>query len=309
MFYWNKRTKEGLAKAVELFEETVKMDPKSPLGYTGLALAYFIKASNYRDDPALYFAKAKDHAWKALSIDEGVPEAHAVIAAIASGYDRDYDLGEREFKRAIELNPNYPSAHQWYAQYLGALGRWDESWTEINRALELSPLSLIINTNIADGHFYRREFDKGAEQARKVIDMDPGFPPAHASLVTNLLWAGRYEELPPAMEAHAKLHEPLEVKGMKAYVFAHQGKKEDARKLADELSSEMAKELSPYGMAQVYFAIGDDERGFEMLEKAYEVKDRYLAFMWIDFDLMRLRGDPRFQALLQKTGLAGRIRA
>ena len=306
MFYWNKRTKEGLTKAAELFEETVRRDPKSPLGYTGLALAYFIIASNNLEEPGPYFGKAKEFASKALAIDEGTPEPHAVIAAITSFYDRNYDLAEKEFKRAIELNPSYPSAHQWYAQYLGALNRWDESWAEINKALELSPLSLIINTNMADAYFFGREFDKGIEQARRVIEMDPGFPPAHQSLIINLVWAGRFDEVAQEFEAFAKLNDPLDAKAMKAYILAHQGRGEEARKVVDELLNEPAKRASPYSLAQVYFAIGDDEKGFEQMQRAYEVRDRYLGYMLIDFDLIRVRGDPRYQAMLEKVGLSGR---
>ncbi len=309
LFYWNKRTKEGLAKAAELFEETVKMDPRSPLGYTGLALAYFIMASNNLEEPGLYFDRAKEFASKALAIDEGMPEPHAVIASIASGYDRDQDLAEKEFKRAIELNPSYPSAHQWYAQWLGALGRWDESWKEINRALELSPLSLIINTNLSDAYSYRKEFDKGIEQARKVLDMDPAFPPAYASLIYNIVRAGRFQDVPPVLEAYAKIADPLEVKGMRAYVLAHEGKREEARKLVDELAGEPSKRLSPYSLGTIYFVLGDDEKGFMMLQRAYESRDRYLGFMWIEDDLAKVRDDPRFQALLEKIGLASRIRS
>ena len=308
MFYWNKRTKEGLTKAAELFEETVRKDMKSPLGYTGLALAYFIMASNNLAEPELYFNKAKEFAYKALAIDEGMPEPHAVIASISSGYDRNQELAEREFKRAIELNPSYPSAHQWYAQWLGAMNRWDEAWKEINRALELSPLSLIINTNLADAYYYRREFDKGIEQARKVIEMDPGFPPAHASLLANLIFAGRFDEVASEFEAFAKLNDPTEVKGMKAFILAHQGRKDETRKLVEELLKEPSDKSSVYSSAVVCFAIGDDEKGFKLLQRAFEVRDRYLGFMGIDFDLERVRGDPRFKALAEKVGVAGRIR-
>jgi len=138
--------------------------------------------------------------------------------------------------------------------------------------------------------------------------MDPSFPPAYASLIYNLVRAGRFQDLPPVMEAYVKVCDELEAKGMRAYILAHEGKKDEARKLADELSAEPTRRLSPYSLAVIYFVVGEDEKGFEMLERAYRDRDRYLGFMWIEDDLVRVRGDLRFQSLLEKVGLAGRIR-
>ena len=308
LFYWNKRTEDGLKRAVDFFQKTVERDPASPLGYTGLTLAYFIIASNYYDEPDVYFPKAKEFALKALSIDERLAEPHAVLGAIASSYDRDWDRAESEFRRAIELNPSYPSAHQWYGQFLGVLNRMQDALKEVNRALELSPLSLIINTNVADGHFWLGEYDRGIEQARRVIDMDPGFPPAYATLAYNLCRAGRFQEAEKAVEAYAKLTSPADGKSMRAYLAAKRGDVDLARKLLVELvDPSLEGHTSLYLVGANYITIGDYDRGFELIEKAVDARDRYSTYMGIDYDLDAVRGDPRYLRLLEKVGLAGRL--
>jgi TolB-like protein/Tfp pilus assembly protein PilF len=308
MFYWNKRTSEGLKKAQEFFRKTVERDPSSPLGYIGLALAYFIMASNYHEDPHVYFSKAKEFASKALSIDERIPEPHAVLGAIASSYDRDWDRAEAEFKRAIDLNPSYPSAHQWYAQYLGILNRVQDAWVEVNRALELSPLSLIINTNVADGYFWMGQFEKGMEHARKVIDMDPGFPPAYATLAYNCCKAGKFEEAEKAIETYVKLTPPEDGKTMEAYLAAKEGKIDLARRLLAELSDPSQRgNVSLYLVGSSYVMLGDYDRGFELIEKAIDARDRYATYIGIDYDMDGVRKDPRYLRLLERLGLAGRL--
>ena len=308
LFYWNKRTSEGLKKAEEHFKKAIERDPGSHLGYTGLALAYFIMASNYHEDPDAYFAKAKEFASKALSIDERVPEPHAVLGAIASAYDRDWDRAESQFKMAISLNPSYPSAHQWYAQHLGVLNRMREAWEEVSRALELSPLSLIINTNVADGYYWREEFEKGIEQARRVIDMDPGFPPAYASLAFNCCKVGRLEEAEKAVATYVKLTPLEDGKAMEAFLAAQEGKVELARRLLAELSEiSSGGHVSLYTIGSGYIKIGDYDRGFEFIEKAIDARDRYATYLGIDFEMRGVKKDPRYLRLLEKVGLAGRL--
>ena len=271
-------------------------------------MAYFIIASNYYDEPDVYFPKAKEFASRALSIDEGLAEPHAVLGAIASSYDRDWDRAESEFRRAIALNPSYPSAHQWYAQYLGILNRMQDALKEVNRALELSPLSLIINTNVADGHFWLGEFERATEQARKVIDMDPGFPPVYATLAFNLCKLGRFEEAEKAVETYAKLTAPADGKSMKAYLASKRGDVDLARKLlAELLDPSLEGHPSLYLVGANFISIGDYDRGFELIERAIDVRDRYATYMGIDYDLDGVRNDPRYLRLLEKVGLAGRL--
>ncbi len=310
LFYWNKRTPEALRKAVELFAQGTRLDPTFALGYAGLAQAYFIMAANHYENPDMYFPKAKEHALKALSLDDDLAEPHAVIAAMASGYDRDWDRAESEFKRAIALNPSYPSAHQWYSQHIASENRKSEAWSEINRALELSPLSLIINTNIADAYFWLGEFEKGIAQARKVIDMDPGFPPAHQTLIYNLLMAGKFTEAQDEADVSSKLTTLSDAKLTQAYICSYDGRNEEARRLLAELSEPATKgEVSPYFVGSLYVRLGDLDTGFEWIERACEARDRFVTYLGVDYDMRRVKSDPRYQVMLEKIGLAGRLRA
>ena len=305
VFYWNKRTAESLKRAVEYFEQATTRDPTFALGHAGLALAYHVIAANSHGDPEVYYPRSKEAALRALSIDEGLAEAHAALAMVAEGYDRDLAKAESELRRAIELNPNYPSAHQWYAQLLGMENRFDESWKEINRALELSPLSLIINTNLADGYGYRKEFEKGIEQCKRVIDMDPNFAVVYPTLIQLCLLSGRSEEAENAFDAYSKLVPPVEAKYTRAYMSSYLGKAEEGRRLVAELEGEIVKEsLSPYFLALCRFHLGDVDRGFELLDIAYKRFDRYVLLMGIDSDLEGVKGDPRYAAMLKKVGLA-----
>jgi len=231
------------------------------------------------------------------------------FSCVAGGYDRELEKAEAEFKRAIELNPSYPSAHQWYAQALECENRKDEAWVEIRKALELSPLSLIINTNVADAYFWSGEYDRGAEQARKVIDMDPNFPSSYQALIFNLLRMSKFGEARKILEPLSKVTDSVDQKMMGAYIDAYEGKGEEARRKLKELSdSEFRGKVSPYFLAGTYARLGDKEKTFEMLEKAYESHDRYILFMGIDYDMEAIRQDPRYSVMLGRIGLAKRLR-
>ena len=309
MFYMNKRTPEAMKKSIELFEEAVRMDPSFALAYAGIAQAYNIIASNVYQDPLIFFPKAKEYALKALSLDDDLAEAHAVLAAVYSGFDRDIDRSDAEFRRAIELNPSYPTAHQWLSQLLNWQGRFEEGFAEIMKAHELSPLSLIINTNISDGRYYRREYEMGIEQAKKVIEMDPSFVSAYPSLLQNLVWSGRVEEAWKVAEEYKKVAAPIDVLFTWAYITAQSGKAEEARKYMEEIESKSKKEyVPPYFVACIYVMMEDKDRGFAWLEKAFETHDRNIMAMGIDRELEGARSDPRYKAMMERLGLAGRIR-
>ncbi|HUK79550.1 MAG TPA: adenylate/guanylate cyclase domain-containing protein [Nitrososphaerales archaeon] len=309
MFYWNKRTADSLRKAADYFEQATKRDPTFALGHAGQAQAYFIIAANGHGDPELYYQKTKEAALRALSIDEGLAEAHAALAAVAEGYDRDLSKAEAELKRAIELNPSYPSAHQWYAQLLGMENRFDESWKEINRARELSPFSLIINTNLADAMFYFKEFDKGIQQCKKVIEIDPTFEVVYLTLINNYTALGRFKEAEAALDEYSKLASATDAKLARAAILACEGKAGEARMLLEELEALVSDgSVSAYQLACCRFRLGDNDRGFELMELAYSRYDRYVLIMGIEPEFDRVRTDPRYLSMLQKIGLAGHIR-
>ena len=180
-----------------------------------------------------------------------------------------------------------------------------ESDTELHKALELSPLSLIINTNIADGHYYRGEYAQGIEQAKKVIDMDPGFSVVYPTLIQLYLEAKETDKALEALEKYAGMTEPTDAKVTRAYVYAKVGRTEEARRILGELEgSGSAREASPYFLSVCRFNTGDMDRGFELLEEAYRRHDRYILLMGIDKDLGAARTDPRYARMLQKVGLA-----
>jgi lipopolysaccharide biosynthesis regulator YciM len=232
-----------------------------------------------------------------------------VLAGVYEGYERDLVKAEVEFKKAIELNPNYPSAHQWYAQLLGMQNRFDEAREQIYKALELSPLSLIINANIADDHYYRGEYDQGIEQSKRVIDMDPNFPMVYPTLIQLYLAAGKADEALRALGTYEKLAGADEADLTRAYISAHAGKPEEARKILERLeASRSTKGTSSFVLGVVRFLLGDNDRGFELLEEAYRRHERYVLMMGIQKELDGVRSDPRYLEMLRKVGLAGNLR-
>ncbi len=309
MFYWSKRTPAGLRKAAELFEESITLDPIFALGYAGVAQAFQVTAANHYEDPEVFYPKSKEFALKALSLDDDLAEAHAVLASCALGWDRDIDKCESEFKRAIELNPNYPTAHQWYAHLLLWEKRTDEAWREISRALELSPLSMIINANVADYYILTGNYEKGIEQVKKVIEMDPTFGTIYVSAVRGYVQQSKHAEAIEAAETMSRLMGPKEGIVYKAYAYAYAGRKEEAMRLLAEVEAEFPKgTATPTEISLTWFGLGDSDKGFEWLEKGYDHHDRYVFMIAVCPELDEYRTDPRYLALLEKTGMAGRIR-
>ncbi|MBI3840742.1 MAG: hypothetical protein HY297_02105, partial [Thaumarchaeota archaeon] len=219
------------------------------------------------------------------------------------------DKAEAEFRRAIELNPSFPTAHQWYSQLLAWEKRLSEAQAELAKAVEASPLSLIINTNLVDGMYYRREFDQGIAQAKKVMDMDPNFSTVYPSLIQVYLGKSMGEEAMRAAETYSKMTGSLEAKLVFAYVHAHVGRKEESKKLLEEAEAKYGREsVSPYVIALTYFKLGENDRGFQWLDKAYDGYDRNVYAMTIDYELDGVRSDPRYLAMLKRLGLAQHIR-
>lgn len=306
--YWNERSKEGLGRAIEYFTRAIEIDPRFALGYSGLADCYSIMAHNSLGETAPNYEKAKEYASKALELDGGLAEAHAGLAIILTDYERDWKSAESELKKAIELKPNYSSAHQWYAIALGEQGRLDEATKQIKTALSLDPFSLIINVNVGDSLYYDGQFEEAIAQFNKVVEMDPNFPPVYPSLTQAYMHVKRFDEAFQSAEKYGALTKrPSWIKLARAYVFAAMGKREQAIKLLKEAEEEgyNSENLSPYQFALVFFLMGDDEQGFSWLERAYAEHDGTLANMKIDFEFEKLRDDPRYIAMLQKLGLTG----
>jgi serine/threonine-protein kinase len=247
--------------------------------------------------------KAKAAAEKALQLDSSSAEAHTSRAQIYCYYDLDFPQAIQEFQRAIELNPNYPTAHQWYgSSALAAVGRFDEAITEVKRAIELDPLSLVINTDLGNTYYRARRYDEAIDQMRKTVEMDPGFYYVHWNLGSALTAKGN---LAAAIEEYLKaraLNDDPSMLGLLAHAYGVAGNKSEAVRIRDQLET-LAKQryVSAYSFALAYLGLGDKQQSLHWLEKAYQDRAGHaLRFIRVDPLLDPLQGDPRFEALAEK---------
>jgi serine/threonine protein kinase/Tfp pilus assembly protein PilF len=303
LFFWNKRTEEGLKKAMEYFNKAIENDKNYALAYSGLADSYNLLGAYEYLPLDETFPKAKEAALKALEIDDTLSEAYASLAYVEYNYDWDWKGAEENFKRAIDLNPAYATAHHWYALYLSAMGRFDEAIKEIERAHDLDPLSLVINRDVGTIYLSARQYDKAEEAAKKTIEMDPNFAGAHSGLRTVYLYKLMDDEaLEEYQKGEALLKESISIEEhVKAMIYARTGKKDEARQILQELIE--TKQEDSYNLAIICFDLGDIDQGFNWLEKAYEEREMGLFWINVEPEFDRVRTDPRFKALLKKMGL------
>ncbi|MGH9959732.1 MAG: tetratricopeptide repeat protein, partial [Pyrinomonadaceae bacterium] len=307
-FYWNKRSQEGFQKALEYFQQAIEIDPNFALAYSGLADTYNLLGGPEAGGdmpPNEVLPKAKAAALKALEIDETLAEPHVSLAHVKYNYDRDWVGAEREYKRAMELNPNYPVAHQWYAIYLSGVGRQREALAEIRRAQELDPLSLSINTWLGRILALAGQSDQALEQLRKTVEMDPNFIQAHYRL------GSLYEEKGMYDEAIAEFKQALKLSGGKppgvsalARAYAMAGKREEAQKnLAELLQLSKQRYVSPTSIAMIYIALGDKDKAFAWLDDGNKAHDLNIVRLKEDPRFAPLRSDPRFAVLVRRIGI------
>ena len=305
-YFWNKRTTEGMKKGLESFEQAIRLDPDYAAAYVGLADCYGVLSQVGDFSPNDVMPKAKAAALDALRIDETLAEAHASLAMIDELYDWNWKSADTEFKRAIELNPNYATAHHWYAMYLSAMGRNDEALAEIRRAEALDPVSLITNTNEGWILFCARQYDQAINKLQATIEMDPNFANAHYKLALVYEIKGMYKE---AVEEHLKskalsgdISENME-KLKAAYVTS--GSKgyyrEELRQLKD--TSTRGYVLPKY-FVLTELQLGNTEETLKWLEAAYKERTEPLAYLRVDPRFDSLRSDARFEDLLRRVNLA-----
>jgi TolB-like protein/Tfp pilus assembly protein PilF len=302
--YWNKRTEEGLQKAIECFQEAINKDPDYALAYAGLADSWVPRAWYAFLPPTEAFPVAKAAATRALELDPNLAEAHTTLAFITLYYDWDWAAADREFRRAITLNPNYANAHHWYAEYLSLIGRHEAAIQESERARELDPLSSIINTWVGARYFFARRYEKAIEQYRNVVEMDPTFVPVHLS------HGVAYEQKRMYREAIAELERAVSLSGggpvylaALAHTYGVSGRRSDTQKLIDELKRVSARRyVASFDMAIALLGLGDRDRTFDALEKAVQERSPRLLFLMIDPRFDPLRSDSRFQRLTKLVG-------
>ena len=298
-YFWNRRTVEDLKKAIVYFNQAIEKDPNYAMAYVGLASTYTVIPtygfSRFKD----VNQKITDAALKALNIDNALAEAHASLGHMKM-FNWDWVGAEKEFKLAIETDPHNATVHHWYAIYLMYMARFDESITEIEKALELDPLSLVINRNAGQVYFNARQYDKAIEALKKTIDMDPDFSAVHHILGKVYSQKSMYEEAMTELQKEKKDVESLAWVGIN---YARMGKIDEAQDVLEDLliRSKETSEIS-YNIARVYFALGEDDRGFDCLEIAYEKNEAYLADLKIDPAFDTIKTDPRFIALQKKLG-------
>jgi serine/threonine protein kinase/Tfp pilus assembly protein PilF len=305
--YWaNKRTEDGINKGIECFQQAIAKDPAYALAYCGLADCFSMHANYGFLPPKLGYSKANDAALKALELDDTLSEAHVSLGFIKSDYTWDWADSEKEFQRAIALNPNYATAHQWYGYALWRTGRFEESIASHRRALQLDPLSLPVNRNLGLAYYLARQYDLAIEQLQKTREMDPTFVLTREYLGLAYLEKGMYKEAIVVCEEAAMpvSASPYAISAL-GYVYAVAGKKAEAQNVSDRLQKlSKQKYLSPRFMASIYAGLGEKEQALESLNAAYE--DRSLQIgpgIIADPTYDSLRAEPRFQDLLRRMGL------
>jgi tetratricopeptide (TPR) repeat protein len=301
-YWWNKRGEQDLNKGIQYFQQAIARDPNYALAYSGLADSYAVLAGFGSVPPKEAYPKAKEAAQKALEIDDTLAEAHASLGLILAMYDWDWPGAEKEFQRAIELNPNYATAHAWYDLTLSATGRLEEAIAQSKRALTLDPVSMIGNWNAGYVFYLARQYDQAIEQERKTLELDPSFVPAYVILGESYVQKSMYREAVEAFEKALAIS-PGSAEALSGLGKAHAlaGRKADAQKVLDRLN-ELSKQqyVAAWTNADVYTALGEKDKAYQWLEKAYEERSIFSSKgpLWDP-----LRSDPRWTDLLRRMNL------
>ena len=304
-YFWNKRTAEDLRRAIELFEQALAKDPVYARAYAGLGDAYALMSSYYWVPAGEAIPKARSAALRALELNEGLAEAHTSLGLILLMYDRNWDAAEKEYRRAIQLNPNYATAHHWYAELLGFQGRFDEAFAESERARQLDPLSLTIATDHGVLLYFSRQYDQAIEQFRSVLYAEPAF--GRANLIIHAFAAKRmYAEAAAELDRSRRFEEGPWTWALEAYIHGRAGRPTDARRAVEKLEQECRRQnQNPAAMlSMAYAGMGETDKAVAWLQRAHDEHLPIVTHLKVDPVYDSLRHDPKFQQLLQQAGLA-----
>ena len=304
-YFWNKRDQAGFTKAVDYFQQAIAKDPTYAAAYAGLADSYALSGGFNLIPVEQAMPRAQAAAEKALQLDSNLAEAHASLGLIAPFNNWNWADAEQHYQRAIDLDPNYATAHHWYAEgYLMPVGRADEAIAEIRKAQELDPLSAVIATDLGKELYFVRRYDEALVELRRALELDPNFTSAHNWISDTLVEKRMYSDAIVELEKTKPFREERVYVRQTAYLYARMGRNAEARAaLAKALQLSKDKQVSSGAVALTYAALGDKDASFQWLEKAYTERSSFTTSLkyWSVFDSMR--GDPRFADLLRRVGL------
>jgi len=303
-FFWNKRTGEALKQAAEFYREAIEKDPIYALAYSGLAETYVL-FSSYDVAPATdSMPQAKAAALRALEIDDSLAEAHTALGFYLSNYEWDRDGSEKEYRRAIELKPNYSTAHHWLGADLGNVKRFDDSLAAVRRAEELDPLSPIIGTNLADMLVFARRYDEAIAQYKRILVRNPNFEYAHLALSRAYGSKEMYPEAIAEARTALELNNGSSTKGYLGLWLAKSSKRDEALKLLSELKQETTRDyVQGYTFAVIYIGLGDKVEALNHLEKHMLSRAETANTYAVSPELDEVRSEPRFKEMLKRMNL------
>jgi tetratricopeptide (TPR) repeat protein len=304
-FFCNKRTPAGFQQAADYFQQAIGKDANYARAYAGLADTYALMSSWYAVPQKEFIPKARDAALRALQIDDSLAEAHTSLAVIAQNHDYDWQTAEKEYRRAIQLDPSYATAHQWFAEFLSLQGRFDEALEESERARQLDPLSLIIATDHGAIFYFARQYDRAIEQFQTVLDMDPTFPRAHI-IVQAYVQEGKFAEAETDLKKWRAIDAEIETLAGETYVYGRWGRHAEAEQALSDLKRALKAhpppDVTPFLLA-AYLGIGGKDEIIALLEEAYAEHSNAVIGLKVEPNYDLLRGDPRFQELQRRLGL------
>jgi tetratricopeptide (TPR) repeat protein len=306
-YFWNKRSTQGLERSIEYFNAAIQRDPRFVLAYVGLAESYDLLIFYADRPPDLFFPKVEDAARMALQIQESLGQAHVPLARVEAYYRWNRDAALREFRRALELNPNDETAHHLYGEYLIRIGLTSEGMRELSAALKLSPAALANNQDLGTAYYALRQYDQAIEQYHKTLQMDPNFAVCHAFLGMAYAAKGVHAQaIAEAEKAIALAGERPILLGLLGHTLASAGRRDDALKILEKLITRSPQSyVAPLSMALIYAGLGQKDRALQLLEKSYAEHDPWLVqFLRNYHQFDGLRPDPRFSKLMQQVGVA-----
>jgi len=303
-FYSAKSTESGLKKGIEYFSQAIEMDPNYALAWAGLANGYW-EDSDIHVAPDDVMPKAKKAARQAIALDDTLAEAHSSLAIALTAYDWDWPNAEIEFRRAIELNPDYATAHAYYGWYLSLMGRTEAAITESKRAVELDPVSTEYNYQLALALYRGRRSDEAVAQFRKTLEQDPNSWITRTNLGWALINQGKFTEAITEVDQARKIDDNHYVLAALGQAYALSGNRSEALKAIDQMKEwSRQRYISPHSVALIYVGLGEKDLAFEWLDAAIKVRSEHLGWLKVDPRVDPLRSDPRFADLLRRVGLS-----